>query len=158
MMDAERTSTDERVAAAVQTGQAGTKQPGAAAPADALVLIVEDQAANLMLVEAVLRRGGFRTVSAGTAAQALERIREQPPQAILMDLQLPGEDGLSLTRRLRASPETAEIPIIAVTAHALPEYRARAAAAGCDAFITKPIDTRSLAGEIRAVLARRGAS
>lgn len=121
-----------------------------------LVLVVEDIAVNLMLTEAVLAGAGYQVISAVTAADALERLGEQRPDAILMDIQLPGEDGLSLTRRLKADPATAGIPVIALTAHAMKGDAEEAAAAGCDAYISKPINTRTLAAQIAAVIDRLG--
>jgi CheY-like chemotaxis protein len=121
---------------------------------DGLVLVVEDIAVNLMLTEAVLAGAGYRVISAGNAAEALERLGEQRPDVILMDIQLPGEDGLSLTRRLKADPAMASIPVIALTAHAMKGDQEAAEAAGCDGYISKPIDTRNLAAQVGAVVER----
>jgi len=121
------------------------------------ILIVEDNPANLLLARAVLQRAGYRTAEAHSAEEALDLVRGGSPDAILMDVQLPGEDGLSLTRRLKADPATATIPIIALTAHAMPEDRVRAEAAGCDGYVAKPINTRTLAGEV-AIAIRRAAA
>jgi len=119
-----------------------------------LVLIVEDNPTNLMLIVAVLRRAGYRTVTAVDAATAAARLAEERPDAIIMDIQLPGEDGLTFTGRLRADPATAAIPIVALTAHAMKGDRERALAAGCDGFFTKPINTRTFARELAEVLSR----
>ena len=124
---------------------------GAAPP---LVLIVEDNPANLMLAEAVLTRGGFATVAAASAEEARDVLRTRRPAAILMDVQLPGEDGLSCARRLKDDPATAAIPIVALTAHAMASDRERALAAGCEGWITKPIDTRTFAAEVGGYLQR----
>ena len=121
-----------------------------------LVLIVEDNPANLMLMRAVLQRANFRTAEASSAEEALARLAAARPDAILMDIQLPGEDGLALTRRLKSDPGTAAIPVIALTAHAMKEDRERALAAGCDEYFPKPIDTRTFAPALAAVLRARG--
>jgi CheY-like chemotaxis protein len=109
------------------------------------ILIVEDNAANMMLVVAVLERAGFRSAQASSAEEARHVIERERPDIILMDIQLPGEDGLSLTRELKTSPTTAHIPIIALTAHAMKGDEILAIAAGCDAYVAKPIDTKTLA-------------
>ncbi len=108
-----------------------------------LILVVEDNEANQMLVRAVLELEGYRVELADSASEALERLREYPPDLILMDVQLPGEDGLSLTRRLKADPMTSAIPIVALTAHAMTGDREMALSAGCAGYISKPIDTRT---------------
>jgi CheY-like chemotaxis protein len=112
------------------------------------ILIVDDNATNLKLVAYLMRAHGFEVAIAGDADSALAAIRTQPPELILMDLQLPGIDGLELTRRLKSDPETRSIKIVAVTAYAMKGDQDRALAAGCDDYITKPIDTRSLPGQI----------
>jgi CheY-like chemotaxis protein len=112
------------------------------------VLIVEDNPANLMLAGAVLRRAGHRITEARSAEEALERLRVATPDLILMDVQLPGLDGLALTRRLKGEPGTGEVVVVALTAHAMNEDRARALEAGCDGYIAKPINTRTLADEL----------
>ena len=118
----------------------------------ALVLVVEDNPANLVLTQALLRRAGHRVAGAGSATEATERLREALPDLILMDIQLPGEDGLSLTRRLKADPRTAAIPVVALTAHAMSGDSAEALAAGCSGYITKPIDTRAFPEQVGSFL------
>jgi CheY-like chemotaxis protein len=108
------------------------------------VLIVDDNPTNLKLVAYLVRANGYDVHTAHDADSALAAIRATPPRLILMDLQLPGVDGLELTRRLKADPETAKIPIVAVTAYAMKGDLERALAAGCDDYVTKPIDTRAL--------------
>jgi two-component system cell cycle response regulator DivK len=107
--------------------------------------VVEDNAANMMLAVAVLERAGLRTSQAFSAEAARRLLETVSPDLILMDIQLPGEDGLSLTRELKTSPATAHIPIIALTAHAMKGDEVQAIAAGCDAYIAKPIDIRTFA-------------
>ena len=114
----------------------------------ACILVVEDNPANMLLVVAVLERAGYRTAQASSAEEAREHIARVSPDLILMDIQLPGEDGLSLTRELKASPGTSHIPIVALTAHAMKGDEAQAKAAGCDAYLAKPIDTRTFASDV----------
>src|SRR4030088_717309 len=114
-----------------------------------LILVVEDNPANLLLVKAVLRLAKMTVVEATTAAIARRVVQEAVPDLVLMDVRLPDGDGLQLTRELKASPATAGIPILVLTAHAMKGDGEAAAAAGCDGFITKPIDTRTLAQEVR---------
>jgi len=108
------------------------------------ILAVDDHPANLKLMEAVLSRHGYEVRLAADAAQALASIAASRPRAILMDLALPGIDGLDLTRKLKADPMTRDIVIIAVTAHAMKGDKEKALAAGCDDYISKPIDTKAL--------------
>ena len=110
----------------------------------ARVLVVDDNPVNCKLVTYVVEAAGFEAATAGDADAAVAQIRAQRPDVILMDLQLPGTDGLELTRRLKADPETRDIAIIAVTAYAMKGDREKALAAGCDDYISKPIDTRTL--------------
>lgn len=117
-----------------------------------LILVVDDNDAGLLLVRAVLELDGFRVESAGSSEEVLERLNARVPDLILMDVQLPGQDGLSLTRQLKADPATATIPIVALTAHAMAGDRELALAAGCSGYISKPIDTRTLGAQVRQFL------
>jgi CheY-like chemotaxis protein len=110
------------------------------------VLIVDDSQVNLKLARVLLTAAGYDVHTAGDAEQALAAIRRSPPRLILMDVQLPGMDGLELTRRLKSDPATRNIPILALTAYAMEGDEIRARAAGCDGYISKPIDTRALPG------------
>jgi CheY-like chemotaxis protein len=118
------------------------------------ILIVDDNPTNLKLVAYLVRASGYDVTTAEDAEAALAALAHQPPDLILMDIQLPGIDGLELTRRLKADPATAHIPIVAVTAYAMQSDRERALAAGCDAYVTKPIDTRTLPRTIASLLDR----
>ena len=118
-----------------------------------LILLIEDNEANTMLASALLQRDGFGVEVASSAAEAKERLRATTPELILMDLQLPGEDGLTLTRKLKADPATAGIPIVALTAHAMAGDRERVLAAGCAGYVSKPIDTRTFCPQVRELLA-----
>ena len=119
------------------------------------ILIVDDNATNLKLVAYLMKANGFAVDTALDAESAIVAIRQHHPDVILMDIQLPGIDGLELTRRLKADPATRDIVIVAVTAYAMKGDQAKALAAGCDDYITKPIDTRALPETIARHLARR---
>lgn len=108
------------------------------------ILIVDDNPANSKLVQVLLTAEGYAVRTAGDALEALSLIEEEQPRVILMDLQMPGMDGLQLTRVLKADPATRDIVIVAVTAYAMVGDEAKALQAGCSAYVTKPIDTRRL--------------
>jgi CheY-like chemotaxis protein len=108
------------------------------------ILIVDDNHVNLKLVRVVLAGEGYDVRTASDAEEALSALRQWRPRLILMDLQLPGMDGLELTRRLKSDPATSDIVIVAITAYAMKGDEQKALAAGCDGYITKPIDTRAL--------------
>ena len=116
------------------------------------VLVVEDNEANLLLTRSVLEREGYAVETAGSAEEARLKLAEKLPDLILMDIQMPGEDGLDLTRRLKADPTTATIPVIALTALAMSGDREMTIAAGCVGYISKPIDTRTLGDQIYGIL------
>lgn len=116
------------------------------------ILVVDDNDAGQLLACAVLQLEGFRVDSAASSDQVLEQLNAYTPDLILMDVQLPGQDGLALTRQLKADPATAAIPIVALTAHAMAGDREQALAAGCIGYISKPIDTRTLGDQIREIL------
>jgi CheY-like chemotaxis protein len=117
-----------------------------------LILVVDDNDAGLLLTCAVLQLDGFQVDSASSSQQVLERLHVRRPDLILMDVQMPGQDGLSLTRQLKADPATVTIPIVALTAHAMAGDRELAFAAGCSGYISKPIDTRTFGDQVRAFL------
>lgn len=108
------------------------------------ILVVDDNVTNLKLIEYLLQAKGYDVLTAVDAESALEAVRSKRPSLVLMDLQLPGMDGLELTRRLKSDPSTREILIVAVTAYAMKGDEQRALDAGCDGYIAKPIDTRAL--------------
>lgn len=117
-----------------------------------LILLVEDNEANQMLARAVLELDGYRVAVAGSADEAQDELERGAPDMILMDVQLPGRDGLTFTRQLKADPATAGIPVVALTAHAMNGDREIALDAGCLGYISKPIDTRTFAAEVRRFL------
>jgi CheY-like chemotaxis protein len=116
------------------------------------ILVVDDNPDNLKLIEFLLEREGFTVRTAEDAGQTLALLHTCRPDLILMDIQLPGMDGLELTRRLREMPGLADTPILALTAYAMPGDETNARNAGCNGYITKPIDTRNFAGAIRRYL------
>ncbi len=120
--------------------------------ADETILIVEDSLLNRKLAEAVLQPYGYRLLIAVDGAEGIEIATRERPDLILMDMQMPKVSGYDATRTLKAQPETARIPIVALTACAMADERERAMAAGCDGYITKPIDTRALPGQVRQYL------
>ena len=120
-----------------------------------LILVVDDNDAGLELVRFVLEIEGFRVETAGSSAEVLRRLKTHTPDLILMDVQLPGQDGLSLTRQLKADPATVQIPIVALTAHAMDGDREQALAAGCSGYVTKPINTRTFGDEVKEFLSAK---
>ena len=116
------------------------------------VLIVDDNPMNMKLVRVLLTGEGYEVRTASDALEALDILKEWRPLLILMDIQLPGIDGLELTRRLKADPGTDQIIIIGLTAYAMKGDEERILAAGCDAYIAKPIDTRTLPGVIATLI------
>jgi CheY-like chemotaxis protein len=118
------------------------------------VLIVDDNPANLRLACFVLERNGYVVRSAANAEKALAAVNASQPRMILMDIQLPGMDGLELTRRLKSDHRTRGITVIALTSYAMKGDEERALLAGCDGYLSKPIDTRCLAAKVAELLAR----
>ena len=116
------------------------------------ILVVDDSSDNLRLTQMLLEFEGYDVRTAEDADQALDLLQNYRPQLILMDIQLPGMDGLELTRRLRQIPALNGIRIIALTAYAMPRDEAHALDAGCNGYITKPIDTRAFPALIRSYL------
>lgn len=119
------------------------------------ILVVDDNPQNSKLISFLLVANGYEVRTAADADEALAAVAEEVPGMILMDLQLPGMDGLTLTRLLKADPRTRDTVIVAITAYAMMGDEDRARKAGCDEYITKPIDTRTLPAKIAEVLARR---
>jgi CheY-like chemotaxis protein len=114
-----------------------------------LILVVEDNLTNQLLTSSVLEREGFEVLLAESSEGALQSIGANRPDLILMDVQLPGIDGLTFTRALKAAAETADIPVVALTAHAMNGDREDALAAGCAGYISKPINTRTFGAQVQ---------
>jgi two-component system cell cycle response regulator DivK len=122
-----------------------------------VVLVVEDNLANQLLVDAMLLDSGYEVRFASSASEALKSIELMRPDLILMDISLPGQDGLSLTRQLKADPANASMQIVALTAHAMLGDRELSLDAGCIGHITKPFDTKALRAQIAGFLAMAAA-
>ena len=122
------------------------------------ILIVDDTPVNLKLTRILLVNEGYTVLTAASAEEALELLRSCHPQLILADIQLPGMDGLEMTRRIKQDERTRDIAVVALTAFAMKGDEQKAMDAGCDGYITKPIDTRTLGNRIRQLLARRAES
>lgn len=113
------------------------------------ILIVDDNAINLKLASVILEMEGHAVVRAVDAEQALQLLGDLVPDLILMDIALPGMDGLSLARQLKATASLSAVPIVALSAFAMKGDKERALAAGCDGYITKPIDTRRFPQQVQ---------
>ena len=113
------------------------------------ILLVDDSVHNSKLTQFLLRQSGFEVGTAENAEQALSALEQHVPDLILMDIQLPGMDGLALTRHLRRDSSLRDVPIVAFTASAIKGDEEIARAAGCDGYITKPIDTRTFVSVLR---------
>ena len=120
------------------------------------VLVIDDNALNLELVTFVLEADGLDVGTAANAAQALALIPTFRPALILMDIQMPGVDGVMLTQQLKADPATRDIFIVAFTAYAMKGDDAKMRAAGCDAYLSKPIEVSTFAATVRAFLSPPG--
>jgi CheY-like chemotaxis protein len=119
------------------------------------ILVVDDNPSNTKLVSFLLTAKGWDVRAAADGEEAMELVREFRPDAILMDIQLPMVDGLELTRRLKADPATRHILIVAATAYAMKGDEQRALDAGCDAYVTKPINTRTLSDQLLSLMRTR---
>jgi len=116
--------------------------------AEKKILLVEDNEVNRRLAGFLLRSQGYQVIEATTAQAAFDMIPNNRPDLIVMDIQLPGMDGLEATTKLKAEPATANIPVIAVTSYAMAGDRDKALAAGCSGYVTKPIDKTIFLAEI----------
>jgi two-component system cell cycle response regulator DivK len=116
------------------------------------ILVVEDNPLNLKLVRDVLEFAGYHVIEARSGEEGLRAAQEDPPDLVLMDLQLPGIDGTETLRRLRQGSLGRGVPVVAVTASAMAEDRTRAALAGFDGFVEKPISVRALPAQVEAFL------
>jgi len=123
-----------------------------------LALVVDDNELNVELATFLLEADGWTVTTAADGPAALAQVAHARPDLILMDIQLPGMDGLALTRRLKSDPATSSIPIIAFTAYAMKGDEQRMRAAGCDGYISKPIDVASFGARVRDVIAGRDAT
>jgi two-component system cell cycle response regulator DivK len=119
------------------------------------VLVVEDHPLNRELAEAILQRAGYEVVGVEDGETALDTVAAARPDVILLDVELPGISGLEVTRRLKADPATRAIPVVVLTAYAMVGDEERARAAGCDEYVTKPIERPKLLDAVARALAAR---
>jgi two-component system, cell cycle response regulator DivK len=120
-------------------------------------MVVEDNERNIKLLRDLLGAYGYRTIEARSAEDAIALVPLERPDLVLMDIQLPGMDGVAALRELRKLPETVAVPVIAVTAFAMKDDRERLLAAGFDGYVEKPIDVRALPAYVRSYLASTSA-
>ena len=118
------------------------------------LLVVEDDPTIMSLIVILLEREGYDVIQAGSAEEGLRLAAEKPPHLVLMDVALPGMDGLEATRLLKSREGTARVPVIALTAQAMKQDVERASLAGCDGFIVKPLSTQHFLGEVARFLDR----
>jgi two-component system cell cycle response regulator DivK len=117
------------------------------------ILVVEDQPDNRRILRDMLSSAGYELVEAESGEEALTAIEAQRPDLILMDIQLPAMDGYEAARRIKSNPDMKAVPVIAVTSYALAGDEAKALAAGCNAYVTKPYSPRALLAKVREYLA-----
>jgi two-component system cell cycle response regulator DivK len=117
-----------------------------------VILIIEDNTRNLKLARDVLNHVGYRTLEAENAEDGLALARAQRPDLVLMDIQLPGMDGVEALGRLKTDPVTADIPVVALTAFAMKDDRDRFLAAGFDGYLEKPLNVREFPSQVAALL------
>ncbi len=116
------------------------------------VLVIEDNTQNMRLITYALQRGGYRVISAASGEEGVDAAIRERPFFIIMDIQLPGMDGLEATRRIRASPANGDIPIIAMTSFAMRGDRELLLAAGCTGYFEKPIDPLTIVDQIHEII------
>jgi CheY-like chemotaxis protein len=116
------------------------------------ILIVEDNEDSRELVVKVLRNKGFDTIEAADGEEAIDKVKREKPELILLDISIPKMDGYEVARRLKSLEEFSEIPIVALTAHAMKGDREKVIAAGFEGYISKPIDVRELPDQVRSYL------
>ena len=119
------------------------------------VLIVEDNDKNMKLARDVLQAKGYQTLEAVTGEEGVKLAREKKPDLVLMDIQLPGINGIEAFKQLRADPKTARIPVVALTASVTPTDRSAITAAGFDAFLGKPIDLKEFLDTVKRLVERK---
>ena len=120
--------------------------------AEKTVLLVEDNEDNRIVYAMMLEYHGYKIIEATNGEDAIRIAHEEKPDIILMDISIPGVDGWTATQRIKENPDSQGIPIVAVTAHALPEHRERAEQLGCDGFLTKPCEPRRLLEEVEKLI------
>ena len=121
------------------------------------ILLIEDNAVNRRLAQFLLKSQGYEVWEVTNASEAFDSLKEKQPDLILMDIQLPGMDGLTATKHLKADPATRDIPVLAVTSYAMKGDEAKAFEAGCTGYVTKPIDKKVFLDAVAKALADREA-
>ena len=119
------------------------------------ILLVEDNPVNRRLAQFLLRSQGYEVREATTAQEAFDALKTERPDLIVMDIQLPGMDGLEAAKKIKAQPATANIPVVAVTSYAMKGDREKALAAGCAGYVTKPIDKDTFIQEVALHVGRK---
>jgi signal transduction histidine kinase/CheY-like chemotaxis protein len=152
-VDTHRASASAGDAPAAEAAIARPHTPPVESSRGQIVLVVEDNPVNRKLARNVLRARGYRVLEADTGEEGIELARREQPHLILMDLQLPGLDGMEATRRLKADPATREIPVVALSAHAQESDEERAREAGCAGYIAKPIRLSRFPQQVKSYLA-----
>ncbi|HEX7289126.1 MAG TPA: response regulator [Candidatus Angelobacter sp.] len=122
------------------------------------ILIVEDKASSRELLRTVLEQLGYAVVEARDGDEALRQVRQQPPDLVLMDLQMPARNGFDVLQEIRKDPELARLPVVAVTANAMPGDQEKALAAGFTGYIAKPVALAHLRSEVTRILGQEQAS
>jgi two-component system, cell cycle response regulator DivK len=120
------------------------------------ILYIEDNEQNLYLVTFILKKGGYEVVAARDGLEGIESAARELPELILLDIQLPRMDGYSVARQLRANPDLAEVPIVAVTSYAMVGDRDKALAAGCNGYIEKPVNPDTFMRQVEQHLKQKG--
>jgi two-component system cell cycle response regulator DivK len=123
-----------------------------------LILIVEDNEKNMKLARDVLRAKGYDTIESVTGEDGVQLAKERKPDLVLMDIQLPGINGIEAFRQIRADPGTAKIPVIALTASVTPTDRSQISSAGFDAFVSKPINLKEFLAAVAGAIAKGAAA
>jgi CheY-like chemotaxis protein len=113
------------------------------------ILVVEDNEKNMYLMSFILTKGGYEVIKCGTGEEAVETAVKEKPDLVLMDIQLPGMDGLAATKKIRESKADGKIPIVAITSYAMTGDKERVLAAGCSGYIEKPINPETFLAEIQ---------
>jgi CheY-like chemotaxis protein len=113
------------------------------------ILVIEDNETNMYLISFILKKYGFEVIEAGSGEEGIDLALKEKPNLIIMDIQLPGMDGLETTRRIRESKADGGVPIIALTSYAMTGDRERALSAGCNGYLEKPINPYTIMGEIK---------
>jgi two-component system, cell cycle response regulator DivK len=124
------------------------------APLKHRILLVEDNADNRAIYRVILEHSGYEVIEAHDGEEGIRLTREERPDVVLMDISIPLVDGWEATQILKADPDTREIPIIALTAHALASDRAKAKEVGCDAYLAKPVEPRRVVEEVKRMIER----